>query len=499
VKKNLVIYWCRRDFRLTDNPAFSEALEFAKNNSLEILPIYIIDDYLILNKFLNVGYSRRFLFSKILSSFDKSLDFNLNIFCGKTVDIFNTLLSEYELKVFVNDDIEPYSLVRDLEIKTILESHKSTFNSYSDQLTVNKDLRSGSGSVYSVFTPFRNSGLKNFLESKTYPQVNLDLLKKVVKNTLDLDSTITQKLLKKENSLEDQIFKIIDKKNNLQLNQDIIINLDNLVSRPDLSFWYSTETEALACLDDFVENKILHYKENRDDMGLDTFDDGQTSRLSTALKWGLVSSRSIKDKILEKHGLESSLEDVNIFAYISELMWREFYRYILFHNPSVLDLEFQKRFQGKLMWLEGDLAMSRFVSWIKGETGYPLVDAAMNQIAKTGWLHNRARMLVASILTKNLGIDWRWGQEYFRMVLVDLDEASNNGGWQWAASVGADPKPIRIFNPYLQAEKYDSKKLYQNKWLPTDYSIWQPLVDHKLARQEALFRYGLNTDSVRDF
>jgi deoxyribodipyrimidine photo-lyase len=165
-----------------------------------------------------------------------------------------------------------------------------------------------------------------------------------------------------------------------------------------------------------------------------------------------------------------------------------------------------------IKWNDDETALNNFVAWIKAETGYPLVDAAMNQIAKTSWMHNRSRMMVASILTKNLGVNWRWGQDYFRYALLDLDEASNNGGWQWAASVGADPKPIRIFNPYLQSENYDSEFLYQIKWLPKDnyriiniknkkileYKI-NPIIEHKTARNQALIRYGLDNQIARDF
>ena len=139
--------------------------------------------------------------------------------------------------------------------------------------------------------------------------------------------------------------------------------------------------------------------------------------------------------------------------YISELIWREFYGYLLYHYSHLMNTEFQEKFRGRTRWVPEAEARVRFLAWVKGKTGYAIVDAAMKQLAKSGWMHNRARMIVASVLTKNLGVDWRWGQEYFRAVLIDLDEASNNGGWQWGASVGADPKPIRIFNPYLQAKK----------------------------------------------
>ena len=186
----------------------------------------------------------------------------------------------------------------------------------------------------------------------------------------------------------------------------------------------------------------------------------------------------------------------------SELIWREFYRYILYHRPSVLNLEYQVKFQNTIKWEVGEIAQERFLAWIKGETGYKVVDAAMNQLARTGWMHNRSRMIVASILTKNLGIDWRWGQEYFRLMLLDLDEASNNGGWQWGSSTGSDPKPIRIFNPYLQTENYDKENLYQNKWLPRSYKYSKPpIIDHKVAREQALARYNLDSYKItpRDY
>ena len=166
-----------------------------------------------------------------------------------------------------------------------------------------------------------------------------------------------------------------------------------------------------------------------------------------------------------------------------------------------MNQEFQEKFRFKVEWVEDKVAIERFKSWIKGGTGYKIVDAAMMQLKNTGWMHNRARMIVASVLTKNLGVDWRWGQEYFRATLIDLDEASNNGGWQWGASVGADPKPIRIFNPYLQAENYDKEGIYQKKWLGEERYFFDlaPLVEHKDARAEALRRYGLSGNGARDY
>jgi deoxyribodipyrimidine photo-lyase len=158
-----------------------------------------------------------------------------------------------------------------------------------------------------------------------------------------------------------------------------------------------------------------------------------------------------------------------------------------------MDQEYNQRFSGQpgsSLWIKDEIAKERFIYWIKGQTGFDIVDAAMHQIHKTGWMHNRARMIVGSFLSKNLGVDWRWGQNFFRILLVDLDEASNNGGWQWSASVGADPKPIRIFNPFIQAEKFDPKGEYRQFWLPSDYLPY-PIVDYKTSREQAILRYKI--------
>jgi deoxyribodipyrimidine photo-lyase len=188
-------------------------------------------------------------------------------------------------------------------------------------------------------------------------------------------------------------------------------------------------------------------------------------------------------------------------VWLSELIWRDFYAQIMANFPHAMARSFKPEYDA-IKWEHGPHAHKLFDAWCQGRTGYPLVDAAMMQLAKTGWMHNRSRMIVASVLTKNLGVDWRWGQEYFRAMLIDLDEASNNGGWQWGASVGADPKPIRIFNPYLQAANYDKKNVYQNKWLSKEYfdANIPPIIEHKDAREQALKRYGLSKDAgARDY
>ena len=193
---------------------------------------------------------------------------------------------------------------------------------------------------------------------------------------------------------------------------------------------------------------LTHYKESRDRLGVDG-----TSRLSVHHKFGTISIRetywAAKDAGLDEQ-------------YISELYWRDFYLYIARHFPHVFGRSFLE-WGDYLEWVNDEV---QFAAWQEGKTGFPIVDAGMRQLKETGWMHNRARMIVASFLTKNLLIDWRWGEKHFARHLVDYDPASNNGGWQWSASAGADPRPLRIFNPYAQAQKYDPDAAYIKRWVP---------------------------------
>jgi deoxyribodipyrimidine photo-lyase len=205
-------------------------------------------------------------------------------------------------------------------------------------------------------------------------------------------------------------------------------------------------------------------------------------------------------------------------VWLSELIWREFYHQILHHHPHVVKSAFKREYDA-IGWEHGKLAKQRFAAWCEGRTGYPLVDAAMAQINQTGYMHNRLRMVVASFLVKDLGIDWRWGEQYFATHLNDFDLAANNGGWQWASSSGCDAQPyFRIFNPISQSEKFDAEAKFIRRYLPTlaglnDKDIhapWlakpialqaagveigkdypEPIVDHAQARAETLARYAV--------
>lgn len=222
----------------------------------------------------------------------------------------------------------------------------------------------------------------------------------------------------------------------------------------------------------FDLSHIKSYEKHRDFPGLDN-----TSYLSPHLRFGTVSIR-------EMVGMASKTSDV----FLSELIWREFFMQILFHFPQVVTQSFKKQYDA-IPWVNNE---EHFEKWCNGQTGYPLVDAGMRQLNKTGFMHNRVRMVTASFLCKHLLIDWRWGEAYFAKKLLDYELSSNNGNWQWAAGCGCDAAPyFRIFNPTAQQKKFDPKFLYIRKWLPEwnsqDYP--QPVVEHNFARKRALETY----------
>ncbi len=202
-----------------------------------------------------------------------------------------------------------------------------------------------------------------------------------------------------------------------------------------------------------------------------------TSRLSVHLRFGTISIR--------KMAVRATLLNAK---YLNELIWRDFYQMILWHFPKVVTHAFQPSYDF-IKWINNE---SDFIRWMIGETGFPIVDAGMRELNATGFMHNRVRMIVASFLTKDLLIDWRWGEAYFARKLLDYDLASNNGGWQWAAGTGADAAPyFRIFNPVLQVKKFDPDLNYIKKWVPEfqEFTYPAPMIDHKAARARALKVY----------
>jgi deoxyribodipyrimidine photo-lyase len=225
---------------------------------------------------------------------------------------------------------------------------------------------------------------------------------------------------------------------------------------------------------DHVKDELVRkYKEQRDFPGIQG-----TSRLSVHLRFGTISIRELVTRVRD---LSES--------YLNELIWREFYQMILWNYPAVGEGKAFKPAYDLIRWRNNE---DEFKKWCAGQTGYPIVDAGMRELNETGFMHNRVRMVVASFLCKHLLIDWRWGEVYFASKLLDFDLASNNGGWQWASGSGCDAAPyFRIFNPYLQTEKFDKDLSYIKKWVPEfqEFGYPKPIVDHEFARNRCLEVY----------
>lgn len=498
MKPKLSIYWARRDLRLEDNPALTAACRFAREQKCELLPLFVLEDYMCVGdpRYL-FGHPSQVFLSKALPHFAQKFE-TFALVRGKGARTLVELSKKADITVFVNEDIHEDFFTQIKKIK----AEGIDIKLYTDALTIDKNTVSQTGTQYSVFTPFKKNVWHSFVTAAVLPAVSFEqvqffsLTKSIGAELFGVDTLVpaTEKDIAACFS-HTRVFKV----------EETVYDIDTLhTDRPSLDAWYWSEEEALNLFETYITQHLSLYKDERNSLELD-----RTSRMSLALAWGLVSARMLVQKIkLSTKDPCAHFEGpaclTGALHYISELIWREFYKYLYFHNPRLENQEFQQKFRGTILWAPEDVAHARFVAWMKGETGYPVVDAAMHQLAQTGWMHNRARMIVASVLTKNLGVDWRWGQEYFRAVLIDLDEASNNGGWQWGASVGADPKPIRIFNPYLQADTYDAKEIYQRKYLPASYFEHPPtpIIEHKTARVEALKRYGLSEavdGSARDY
>ncbi|MCE2596190.1 deoxyribodipyrimidine photo-lyase [Motilimonas cestriensis] len=279
------------------------------------------------------------------------------------------------------------------------------------------------------------------------------------------------------------------------------IKIELACPKRDSSAWLAGEDEAQQRLSAFVQHKVADYKTYRDMPALD-----QTSGLSGYLAVGALSAKQCLHQVLQHYPDALNEQESGAFCWISELAWRDFYRHLLIAHPKLsMGYNFVPK-AANIQWSQND---DDFAAWCEGRTGYPLVDAAMRQLNETGWMHNRLRMVVASFLTKHLLIDWRRGEQYFSQQLIDADLASNNGGWQWAASTGCDAQPyFRIFNPIRQSERFDpdgtfirkyctelinltAKNIHMPKANERPIRYVKPLVEHSFARQRALDAFAV--------
>ena len=424
----LNIFWFRRDLRLEDNTG----LYYALNDGFPILPVFIFDEN-ILNKLEDQADARvTFIYDEILQ-LKNQLEItgsSLMVKYGKPEDVFRELISLFSpSKVFTNHDYEPYARERDNRVGHLLHKHGILFSTFKDQVIFEKDeVVKDSGEPYTVFTPYSKKWKNKFLETG-----NL--------------SFPSEKLL--QNFVKISSFPL-----------------------PELTSYGFIPTRKEIPSREINVTVIINYHLTRDFPAVEG-----TSKLSVHLRFGTISIRK----------LVKIAESVNV-VFLNELIWREFYMMILWHFPHVVERSFKPQYE-LIQWKNDEM---EFAAWREGKTGYPIVDAGMRELNQTGYMHNRLRMITASFLAKHLLTDWRWGEAYFANKLLDHEQASNNGGWQWAAGTGCDAAPyFRVFNPLLQTEKFDPQLKYIRKWVP-EFETSQypkPVVNHAEARNAALSAY----------
>lgn len=430
MSQEISIFWFRRDLRLDDNIGFLHALK----GEYPVLPIFIFDKN-ILDKLPEDDARISFIYKNLQSMRNKlqeEHDSSIAILYGEPENIIEDLISQYTVKgFFTNHDYEPYARERDKKIKKLLEQKNIKFNTFKDQVIFEKDeVVKSDGDPYVVYTPYKNKWKEIFDESKLKIQYTSSYLDNLIQNTR-LSNL----------SLSDMGFK----KSSIKI--------------PDY-----TVTPTL--IENYEDTRDYPAKENG------------TSRLGPHLRFGTVSIRKMIKKAISE----------NNEVFWSELIWREFFMQILWHYPHTKNTSFKPKYD-RINWRNDE---QDFQNWTEGKTGYPLVDAGMRQLNKTGYMHNRVRMLVASFLCKHLLIDWRWGEAYFAEKLLDYDMSANVGNWQWAAGSGVDAAPyFRIFNPTTQIKKFDKEHDYINTWVKdlNDLSYPEPIVDHKEARERCLKTY----------
>lgn len=409
------ILWFRRDLRVDDNKLLAVDVK-------KVLPIFIFDINILSN--LNRDDHRvTFIFNMVLKLKEelKKVGLNLAIFYAKPLDVFKYLKTLGFDSAFASFDYDSYARRRDKELLEIIDLRLINDCYLLDHANFLKD----DGLPYKVFTQFYKKSQLFFNESNylEYKYIKKDLYNFDFEHIIEIKDTI---LIKKPILLD-----------------SIGFDCSKLGEKKSKEFPKKMLLE--------FKEKIDSYKENRDFL-----DKNHTSKLSVHLRFGTISIREVVRVIKEweKEGLK-------IEPFFRELFWREFYAYILCHFP---DSEHKNFLDLKIDW-ENDEKKLR--AYLNGECGVPIVDAAIRELNSTGEMHNRARMIVASFLTKNLHIDWRIGESFFANKLFDYDAASNVGSWQWASSTGTDAQPyFRIFNPYIQAKKFDSNAEYIKRFVP---------------------------------
>lgn len=452
------IHWFRRDLRITDNTALAACAAAAD----EIVPVYILSDWQKTHRW--TGSHRQEFLCGSLDALHESLHSiggRLIIRQGESVRELVRLVRETGAEaVYFNRDPDPFG--RGVESRLTEEGLRHGFEVIGCKdicLHERDEVLTGTGGPFRVFTPYSKAWSKLPKAAPAGRLRKLSTPRKV--HSGELPTLATWKLKSDSGGIVEP-----------------------------------GEKAARGRLANFLSQNLALYGDRRDFPA----EDG-TSRISQDLRYGLISIREVVERCNAEAKTLPSRQRNNATKFVSELIWREFYMQVLWHFPGVLDQEFQPKFRG-MPWPGKE---AHFERWIAGETGFPLVDAAMRELNATGFMQNRARMITAMFLTKDLHLDWRRGESYFMQQLTDGEIASNNGGWQWSAGTGADAAPyFRIQNPWSQTRRYDPEGKYIKKWVPELREVPvnllftaptsgriapkypAPIVDHAAAREKTL-------------
>ena len=459
------IVWLRRDLRVHDHPAMTAALAADR-----VVPVFCLDHRLLHGRHAS-GPRTQFML-ECLEDLAESLrrrGGGLVVRVGAPDLVLPELAAEVDARyVHLTGDVGPYAVRRDQLVTQALARQGVRVAVHPGHFVADDPaaLRTSSGGPYTVFTPFHRAWLRG-------------RRREVLPAPRSLPALPSGLAAGQVPSLHD-----------LGLRQEV----DDPAP--------GGEAAGRRAMRRFLAGPVGRYGSGRNRLG-----GGGVSGLSPYLHFGSVSARELEDRLPRDPGADELRR---------QLCWRDFYGQVLAHFPANARSEFQARYRGTVGWSR---ARRRFEAWCDGRTGYPLVDAGMRQLRREGWLHNRARLIVGSFLTKDLGIDWRWGERWFMRLLIDGDEANNNGNWQWIASVGVDPQPSyrRIYNPARQQARFDPDGDYVRRYVPELRDVpaaylgepWtmppdvqrdagcvigrdypKPIVNHAAARREALERYA---------
>jgi deoxyribodipyrimidine photo-lyase len=467
-----VIIWFRQDLRTADNPAFTTAL----TRKQIIIPLYI---YSADDSKWSPGSGSRWWLQQTLHKLDislRTLGSRLIVRLGEADSVLEQVANEVKAKrVFYNRRYDPQGIREQTTVEQNLIRKGIALESFNGSLLYEPELiKNRKGEPFKVFTPFWNACRESMAPATPLPAP-----------------------------------KSLPSPASWPSSERIRFDEDEMDTMNWKAHWAPGEDASKKLLRTFASKRVGNYKTDRDRPDI-----AGTSRLSPYLHFGEISPRQIWTRIQKfASGKDRVADKENASSYLRQLGWREFANYLLYHYPDTMDKPLRNKF-ANFPWKNN---AKMFNAWREGRTGYPLVDAGMRELAQTGWMHNRVRMIAASFLVKHLLIPWQRGAEWFWDRLVDADAANNTLGWQWVAGCGADAAPFfRIFNPIIQGAKFDPQGLYVRKWIPELHKLpnrwiycpWEapsenlanaevklgrtypyPIVDHGLARQRALKAY----------